>query len=981
MRKFCFSFFLIITITIPSLSRVLAQSNSLNLKEKHWVDSVYKSLSLEQKIGQLIIVRANEAGKAYDGNIEKYIKDYNIGGVTFFRFDALKQIEHTNQWQSIAQTPLFISMDAEWGVAMRLNEFIKFPYQMTLGAIQNDSLIYKMGTEVARQCRRLGIQMNFAPVVDININPNNPVINMRSFGEDKYNVTRKGLMYMKGLQDNGIIATAKHFPGHGDTDTDSHASLPIINQSRERLDSIELYPFKELFKNDLGGIMIAHLYIPAYENAENTASTLSHNVVTKLLRDELGFKGLVVTDALDMSGVTKYFKPGIIEQKALEAGNDILLLPKEVPTAMRILKKAVEDGEIPESRIEESCKKILAYKFKAGLNNPYSINPNYLLEDINNADANYLNQELYESALTLVKNIDSLLPLKRLDTLKIASIGIGVGASTKFQERLNNYAPIKHFYLNKESSLEEQQAILSELEQFNLVIVAIQNTGIYPANKFGISPSTFTFVDSLLKSKNIILDLFSNPYALSLFKNDDRFKSILVSYEDNEFTYDLSAQLIFGGVAAKGKLPVTVSPFFSINTGIETVANRIKFGRPEELNINYNYLKKVDSIAMLGIAKKAYPGCQIIALKDGVVFYNKAFGNQTYSGTIPVKLTDLYDIASITKIAATTISVMKMQENGQIDIDRKLSEYLPYLKKSNKGDIVLRDLLTHQAQFQAWIPYFQSTLTENKLDTSVYHTSISELYPIRVAENIYIRDNYKYHIVDSILLSPLREKNDYKYSDLGFYLLAAAIESINNQPMNQYVDEHFYKPLGLSNISYLPRRKYALSRIIPTELDTMFRHQLVHGDVHDPGAAMLGGVSGHAGLFSNATDLAVIMQMLLQKGSYGGQQYFTQQTINDFTKYQFPLNENRRGLGFDKPLLEYVKGGAVSFSASADSFGHSGFTGTYAWADPQHGLVYVFLSNRIHPDAANSKIMDLNIRTEIHEAFYHAINKTKTIKN
>ncbi|PKP33884.1 MAG: hypothetical protein CVU00_09215 [Bacteroidetes bacterium HGW-Bacteroidetes-17] len=981
MRKFCFTFLLIIILTIPSLSKVLALSDSLNLIEKHWVDSVYQSLSLEQKIGQLIIVRANEAGKAYDENIEKYIKDYNIGGVTFFKYDALKQIEQTNQWQSIAQTPLFISMDAEWGVAMRLNEFIKFPYQMTLGAIQKDSLIYKMGTEVARQCRRLGIQMNFAPVLDININPNNPVINMRSFGEDKYNVTRKGLMYMKGLQDFGIVATAKHFPGHGDTDTDSHASLPIINHSRERLDSIELYPFKELFKNDLGGIMIAHLYIPAYEKAENTASTLSQNVVTKLLRDELGFKGLVVTDALDMSGVTKYFKPGIIEQKALEAGNDILLLPQDVPKAIKKIKKAVEDGEIPESRIEESCKKILAYKFKAGLNNPYPINPNYILEDINNADANYLNQELYESALTLVKNTDSLLPLKRLDTLKIASIAIGIGASTKFQERLNDYAPIKHFYLNKESSLEEQHDILSELEPFNLVIVAIQNTGIYPANKFGISPSTFTFVDSLLKRENIILDLFANPYALSLFKNDDRFRSILISYEDNEFTYDLSAQLIFGGIAAKGKLPVTVSPFFPINTGTETLANRIKFGRPEELKINNYYLNKVDSIALSGIGKKAYPGCQIIALKDGVVFYNKAFGNQTYSGTIPVKLTDLYDIASITKIAATTISVMKMQETGQIDIDRKLSEYLPYLKKSNKGNIVLRDLLTHQAQFQAWIPYFQSTLTENKLDTSIYHTSISELYPIRVAENIYIRDDYKYHIVDSILLSPLREKNDYKYSDLGFYLLAAAIESINNQSMNQYVDEHFYKPLGLSNISFLPRRKYALSRIIPTELDTVFRHQLVHGDVHDPGAAMLGGVSGHAGLFSNATDLAVIMQMLIQNGSYGGHQYFTKQTVNDFTKCQFPLNENRRGLGFDKPLLEYVDGGAVCFSASPESFGHSGFTGTYAWADPQNGLVYVFLSNRVYPDAANSKIMDLNIRTEIHEAFYHAINNAKTIGN
>ena len=367
MRKFSYPVLLIFVVSFLYPIRVFPYSDSENQAQKHWVDSVYQSLTFEQKIGQLFIVRANQAGKDYDANIVKYIKDFNIGGVTFFKNDALKQIEQTNKWQAIAQTPLFISMDAEWGVAMRMNEVIKFPYQMTLGAIQNDSLIYAMGLEVARQCERVGIQMNFAPVVDININPANPVINSRSFGENKNKVGKKGLMYMKGLQDGRIIATAKHFPGHGDTDTDSHQSLPVINHSKKRMDSIELSPFKELIKHDLDGVMIAHLYIPAYENAKNTASTLSNNVVTGLLKDELGFGGLIVTDALDMSGVTKYFKPGIIEQKALEAGNDILLLPQDVPKAIRKIKKAVEKGEITEERIAESCKKILAYKYKAGL--------------------------------------------------------------------------------------------------------------------------------------------------------------------------------------------------------------------------------------------------------------------------------------------------------------------------------------------------------------------------------------------------------------------------------------------------------------------------------------------------------------------------------------------------------------------------------------------------------------------------------------
>ncbi len=978
MRKICYSVFLVLVIINLSPTKVFAQSDSLNTAEKHWVDSVFLSLNLEQRIAQLFIVRANQADKDYDSNITKYIRDYNIGGVTFFRNVALKQIEKTNEWQAIAKTPLLVSMDAEWGVAMRMNEVIKFPYQMTLGAIQDDGLIYEMGLEVARQCRQLGIQMNFAPVVDININPANPVINSRSFGEDKFNVSKKGLMYMKGLQDGGIIATAKHFPGHGDTDTDSHQSLPIINHTKERLDSIELFPFKELIKNDLGGIMIAHLYIPAHESGENIASTLSKNIVTNLLKEELGFKGLVVTDALDMSGVTKYFKPGIIEQKALEAGNDVLLLPQDLPKAIKKIKKAVENGKISESRIEESCRKILAYKFKAGLNHLKKVNPVGLIDDLNNEAANYLNKKLYENAITLVKNTDSLLPLKRLDTLKIASIGIGYNEATKFQERLNDYAPVKHFYLKKESSLEEQLAVLSELEQFNLVIVAIQNTSIFPSNKFGISHATLSFIEKLQADKNIILDLFANPYSLAMLKESKQIKSIVMSYEDRPMAYDLSAQLIFGGIAAKGRLPISANLTHPINTGIETEAIRLKFGVPKDLGIDESYLGKVDSIAESGITKKAYPGCQIIAIKDGVLFYNKAFGNHTYLKDLPVLKDDLYDIASITKIAATTISLMKLYEQGQFDIDRKLSDFLPYLKGSNKIDVIIRDLLTHQAKLQAWIPYYQFTLDEDGLSNEIYQSEISEEFPIRVAEKLYIRDNYKYQIIDSILNSPLREKNDYKYSDLGFYLLAAAIESINNKPINEYADENFYQPLGLSNISFLPRRNYPLNRLIPTENDKVFRHQLVHGDVHDPGAAMLGGISGHAGVFSNAQDLAVIMQMLVQGGTYGGQKFFDAKTVKEFTKCQFPLNENRRGIGFDKPLLEFEEGGAVCYSASADSFGHSGFTGTYAWADPQNGLVYVFLSNRIHPDASNSKIMDLNIRTEIHEAFYQAIGAGKT---
>lgn len=947
------------------------------LEEKTWVDSVYRSLSMEERIGQLFVVRANNVGEDYFKNIAKYIKDYNIGGITFFKNTPYNQAKQTNEWQMLAKTPLLISIDGEYGVGMRLDSLFKFPFQMTLGAIQNDSLIYEMGKDIALQCKRLGIQMNFAPVVDININPKNPVINSRSFGEDKKNVSRKGIMYMKGLQDQGIIATAKHFPGHGDTDTDSHESLPIIKHKKNRLKKVELYPFKQLMDEGLRGVMIAHLYVPAYEKGDNIASTLSKELVSGLLKKKMKFEGLVVTDALDMKGVTKYFKPGDIELKALQAGNDILLLPQDVPKAIRKISKALKKAEIDSNLIKNACKKILAYKYRAGLALSPRVNTSNIVADINNRDSKYLNRKLYEEALTLVKNQGNILPLQRLDTLKIASLVIGNTYKGIFQQRLDCYASINHFYTKKEISIDEQNKLIASLKDYNLVIVGVQNTSMFASRKFGISKSAIAFINKLQKKHKIILDVFANPYSLAYFNTDD-IPAVVMSFQDNFDTHDLSAQLIFGGIAAKGKLPVTINANFPVNTGLASEVIRLKYTQPEELNISQFDLQKVDSIILHGINKKAYPGCQVMAMKDGKVFYQKSFGNHTYSAKIPVQNTDIYDIASITKIAATSLSVMKFYDEKKLDIDQKLSHYLPYFIGTNKEDIIFRDLLTHQAKFQSWIPYFRATIDEDgNLKTDIYQKEISDKYPTRVAEKLYIKRNYAYQIMDSIIISPLRETDEYKYSDIGFYILARTIETITNRPIDEYVQDNFYNTLGLTTMGFRPRDRFPLTRIIPTEDDTFFRKQLIHGDVHDPGAAMLGGVCGHAGVFSNANDIAVIMQMLIQKGMYGGQKYFEESTVTEFTRYQFPLKDNRRGLGFDKPLLEYDEDGPNCKSASAESFGHSGFTGALTWADPSNGLVYVFLSNRIHPNASNPKIYQLDIRTNIHEAFYEALRNAE----
>ncbi|MDZ7744020.1 MAG: glycoside hydrolase family 3 N-terminal domain-containing protein [Bacteroidota bacterium] len=924
-------------------------------------------------MAQLFVVRANQPGKSYFREVDKLIEKYNIGGVTFFGSTPYAQLRQTIQWQNKARTPLLISVDAEWGLGMRLDSVMDFPLQMTLGAIQDDSLIYSMGASIARQCKRIGVHMNFAPVVDVNVNPRNPVINMRSFGEDPRNVASKGIAYMKGLQDHGIIATAKHFPGHGDTETDSHLTLPLINQDWERMNEVELLPFREMIRQGVDAVMIAHLYFPLLEKEENTATTLSYNTVSGLLKDSLGFKGLIVTDALDMKGVTKYFPSGEIELKALRAGNDLLLLPQDAEKAIAAIKEAVLAGDIPVRNVYESCKKVLAAKYDA-LYHEEKLDEKGLTEDLNSPSDQLLKRKLYGHAITLVRNKNGLVPFYRPDTLRFASISIGDREKNTFQDRLDYYGKFKHFQLSKYFTRKEAEDLMQSIEEFNLVIIALNETNILAHEQFGITQRSIKLIQEIAAEKNTVLDLFASPYALAYFDSTSAIDAIVVSYQDNDISQDISAQVLMGGLPARGFLPVTASPEFPVNTGLHTEQIRLEYTIPAEFNISDSSLQKMDSIALSGINIKAYPGCQVMAAKDGKVFYNKSFGHFTYDQNKTVKNDDLYDLASITKIAATSLSIMKLYQEGKIDIDAPMKRYLPFLRGTAKGDVVIRELMTHQSGLQAWIPYYMFTLDENgKPNPEIYSNHISEEYPVRVAENFYIKREYKYDIFDSIIFSPPRETHEYKYSDLGFYFLSTIVEYVTNRPFDLYVQENFYEPLGLTNTTFKPLNKFSRERIVPTEDDQSFRHQLLQGDVHDPGAAMLGGVAGHAGLFSNANELAIMMQMLLNQGTYGGRNYINHNIIEEFTRCQFPAYLNRRGIGFDKPLLIFEPEGPNCRSASLASFGHSGFTGTYVWADPENKLIYVFLSNRVHPDANNGKIMRENIRTNLHQAIYDAL--------
>ena len=974
MKKTRFALFIpFILICFGFITNTSTQGPPFYDSKSHWADSVIKTLSPEERIAQLFMVAAySNKDKTHVNEIKKLVKQYKIGGLIFFQGGPARQAILTNQYQALSKVSLFVAIDAEWGLSMRLDSTTRFPRQMTLGAIQNDSLIYNMGEEIARQCKRMGMQINFAPDVDINNNPLNPVIGTRSFGENKYNVTKKALMYMKGMQNNGVLANAKHFPGHGDTDSDSHKTLPTIKSSRARLDTLELYPFRELISQGLGSMMVAHLSIPALDTTPNQPSTLTKKIVTGLLKDTMSFKGLVFTDALNMKGVSKFYKPGEVELKALLAGNDVLLFPEDVPTAIKKIKAAIDSGLVSQTEIDERCLKILKAKDWSGLSRYSKIKTKNLYKDLNPISADVLNRKLTEASLTLLQNKNDIIPIQHLDSVKIASLSLGYKDITIFQQTLSNYAEIKHFGLDKEAKKSAYDTVMNELKNYNLVIVHLGNTNNKPDKDFGLTPQVMNLLKALIQQTRVIVNVAANPYILAKMDSIQFADGIVMSYEDNDLSETYAAQLIFGGVAATGKLPVTASSYFKLGTGINTKAVRFKYTIPEELGIDSKALSKIDTIAMKGIKDKVYPGCQVVVAKDGAVIYQKPFGHHTYDKKIKVKNDDLYDLASVTKIAASTPCIMKLSDEKKINVDEKLVTYLPMLAGTNKENIVIREMMAHQAGLKDWIPFWTKTVDKGMYKKGIYSTSADDVFNKRVAENLYINKFYEDSMYTQIIASPVKEKGKFMYSDLGYYFLKKIIEQKTSMTEDAYTYKTFYAPLGLKTMGYKPRDRFEMDRIIPTENDKKFRKQLIHGDVHDQGAAMLGGVGGHAGLFSDANDLAVLMQMYMNNGTYGGKRYIDSITVSRFTRCQYCF-ENRRGIGFDKPEMSAGKESPVSLSCNPESFGHSGFTGTLTWADPVNGTVYVFLSNRVNPDADDNKLAKSGIRTKIQQVIYDAL--------
>lgn len=955
----------------------------------HWVDSVFNKLTIDQKVGQLFSMII--AGNNTEGNKRRLaglIKNQHIGGILFSKITIQDHATLTNYAQSLAEVPLMVALDGEWGLAMRIQNTTPWPRNMMLGAIQNDSLLYYYGLEVGRQCVQMGIHVNFAPALDVNSNPRNPVIGYRSFGENPQRVAELGVMYSKGLEAAGVMSVAKHFPGHGDTATDSHHTLPLISHDRERLNNFELVPFAKYINEGLSGMMIGHLNIPSLDNT-GQPSSLSRNIVTNLLKDEMGFSGLVFTDGMQMQGVAKEKDHSV---RALLAGNDVVLSPTFPAGEFNSVKKAVEDGTISSEMLTDKVKRVLSYKYILGVTSrsAVTVEKDDLTSRLNTSYADWLNRKLHENAITLLKDEKEIVPINKLDQRKIAAISVGASNSNRFLSMLKKYGSVDTYAVSDGSQL---PALKAKLAKYNTIIVSVHNRKM--SNNAGIVEIT--------KGKESLLAFFISPYYLDMFAPSiNAANGVILGYEDTELAHDFTAQAIFGGKELHGRVPVSVGTMFNEGTGIVKKKTRLGYGIPEEAGIQSSDLDSIEVIVNEGIKEKAYPGAQVLIAKDGIVIYNRSFGSFRYDDQ-KVENTDIFDLASMSKASATVPALMKLHDAQKLKLSEPLSRFIPALRGTNKDRLTIRDALLHETGITAFIPYYMGAIDQESYSGGLFSRRKTAVYDARFDANTYARTDYKFKshlvsktakdgyipvanglyvskaytdsIVQQIADSKLRANSNYLYSCLNFMLLKEVVENLAKENISDYLQENFFTKLGASTSTYNPLEKFSKDIIVPTENDEFLRKQVLQGYVHDEGAAFMGGVSGNAGLFSNANDLAKMYQMWLNDGEYGGERYVSANTMRLFTRGK--SSRSRRGLGFDKPETRGNKSGPTSPSTPASVYGHTGFTGTCFWVDPDNNMIYIFLSNRVYPKRSPNKLGSLEIRPRIQEEIYKAIKKGK----
>lgn len=962
---------------------VAAASDSREALAEAWADSVMRTLTPEKRVAQLFMPRIDLPDNASGHKqLRQLLDTYHVGGLLMGKGTLKDYAGIINLAQEVSKVPVMISLDGEWGLAMRVTDAPRFPYNMGLGAISDAKLLYDYGREVGRECRAIGIQVDFAPVLDVNSNPDNPVIGFRSFGEDPDRVAELGVAYAKGMESMGVMSVAKHFPGHGDTSTDSHKTLSKVDHSRKQLDATDLVPFKRYIDEGLGGMMIGHLNVPALDGSGAPAS-MSAKITTGLLQKEMGFKGLIFTDGLQMKGAVLKGRNNCVA--ALMAGADVLLGPADLAVDIKAVNAAVAKGEIKQETIDSRCRKLLKYKYLLGLNDFHPSDPATIKKVIDSPEAEAVISRLADASMTVLYNRDGLLPLRDLASSKIAVVCLGAKPSCKFAEFCGKYAPVK---VIASEGRELTSAEIDALSGYDVVITAVMTDARWARNSF----------ERVRNHKNVVPVFFLNPYKMKNFGQLDRMNTLVAAYDNQPVLQRAAAEAVFGGIKVDGRFPVNVGGVATVGTGVDLAKVRLGYSTPAAEGFKGSLTGEVDSIVRACLKAKAFSGCQVLVAKGGQIVLDRGYGNVDFgSGAAPVTYRTLFDLASVSKATGTLAGIMKAYDEGLFELTDPLRKYFPELDDGPKGDITVRDLLFHESGMPASLNIYKFALDSETFSGSVFSSSRKAPYTVKigggqygnadarlrkdifsnsrtesndypVAEDIYVGVEGIEQLMKAVCDVPLRSRK-YEYSDLNFILLKELQERTTDVALDQWVDTEIFSPLGASRTCYQPLERFDVEEIAATETDNYLRRQHLQGYVHDETAAFSGGVQGNAGLFSTADDLAKLCQMWLDGGSYGGERLIGESTVKLFTDTH--SRSGMRGLGFD--MLRRNKSMDTP-KASTNTFGHTGFTGTCFWVDPDRELIFIFLSNRVNPSRDNSAWNRMNPRGTILRAVYNALD-------
>jgi len=928
---------------------------------RQWVDTTLRGMTVEEKIGQLLFTTYHGTFTSADSPAYQQmlhdVQDLHAGGFILVTHITALGIEKSqvyptavlnNQLQSKAKLPLLIGADFERGSAMRLDEGTSFPTQMAIAAGGDPRDAYTMGKITALEARQAGVHWIYAPVADVNNNPGNPIINTRSFGEDPARVSQFVSAYVRGVEENGGLATAKHFPGHGDTAADSHIDLPVIRADRARLDSLELVPFRAAMAAGVGSVMTGHLNVPALEPDANTPATLSQNILTGVLRKDLGFEGLVVTDAMDMGGITVRFAPGEAAVRAVLAGADCLLMPPVPDAAFEALQHAVKSGRISRERLDASVRRILAAKARLGLNK-------HRLVDVNDINAQFAEsnwqqqaQSISDSGITLLRDTQRRLPLDGTKPFRALLLAFyadpepmpGEDLERELRRRFDSVTTLRADTRFRDAT----NLKLPSPDSYDVAILALFVRVSDRKGNVDVPAEQAAAAEQLYKSgKPVVTLAFGSPYLIEAFPQAETW---LGAFGISDVAQISMARALFGEIPIHGHLPVTIPGVrMKAGFGLEIPAEPMKL-QPMDVS-GEAQLQPAFDVLEAAIKDHAFPGATLAVGYRGKVSLH-AFGKFTYDGKAPaVSIETMYDIASLTKVVATTTIVAKLAEGDfpiRLDLDAKVERYLPEWASGPQPEwrhrVTVRHLLTHTSGLPPFKEYWRTS--KSKQDT-----------------------------LDKIFAEPLEYQPGAKevYSDLGIILMAEIAERLTGKPLDLLAREFVFSPLAMANTMYTPRKKM-WPAIAPTEMDNHYRHRLVQGEVHDENAAAIGGVSGHAGVFSTAPDLAVFCQMLLNGGVYAHQRILRRATISEFTEPQ-ELSGKTRTLGW----AARTEGGSSGHFFGPHSFGHTGFTGTSIWIDPDRQVFVVLLANRVYPTRENQK--HIKVRPAVHDAVMQALGLAK----